>query len=653
MDKISKILILIIIWNLNIAAAQAQNKLIKINVTPDSKDWNYKLNQQSFFEVTVTRDGKLIQDDFEISYELSNDMMNPHQSAKVKLENGRATIKGGTMKKPGFLRCRVFLQLNEKKYEGRATAGFNPELIKPTVKMPVDFLTFWKNSIIENQKIPMNPNLRLLPEKCTDKIKVFELSFNNYRTGSKMYGILCVPKAPGKYPAFMRVPGAGVTAVNGDIKNAEKGAITLSLAIHGIPVTMQRNVYADLVGGALYQYGMINFDNKDNVYYKRVYLGCVRAVDYIFSMPEFDGENLIVHGGSQGGALSIVTAALDSRVKACVSFYPALSDMTGYLNKRAGGWPHLFRNSSDSRAVLAEKAKISAYYDVVNFARLLSVPVFYGFGYNDMVCPPTTSFSVYNVITSVKTICIKPEIDHYAHPEMWGEAWKWAYSIVGLQTVVQEQDKCQSLFSSMNDTVSWRSSRTEFFPTAGWVYKDGELTLTAGRKGGDLITRKQYTDFELSLEFKLTKKVNSGVKYFVNRMTDKSTGKISWIGFEYQIIDDFSGEEIPSYEGAKGSTGALYLIYEPIPEHKKLKPVGEWNSMRIVVIGKRVEHWLNGKKVIDVNIESDDFKKRVSETKFANYEAFGKMNGGHILLQDHGNEITYRNIVISENSKNN
>lgn len=211
----------------------------------------------------------------------------------------------------------------------------------------------------------------------------------------------------------------------------------------------------------------------------------------------------------------------------------------------------------------------------------------------------------------------------------------------------------QSLFSSMSDTILWMSNRSKFFPSAGWTFQDGELTLSAGRKGGDLITRKQYTDFEFSLEFKLTKMVNSGVKYFVNQMTDKSNGKTGWIGFEYQIIDDFSGNEIPAYEGVKGSTGALYLIYEPDSDKKTLKPVGEWNSMRIVVDGKKVEHWLNGKKVVDIEIDSDDFRRRVSETKFANYDDYGKMKGGHILLQDHGNEISYRNIVINDKSKNN
>ena len=217
---------------------------------------------------------------------------------------------------------------------------------------------------------------------------------------------------------------------------------------------------------------------------------------------------------------------------------------------------------------------------------------------------------------------------------------------------IQSNDKrAQSLFSSLSDTILWRSSRSTFFPKEGWSFENGELKLSAGRAGGDLITRKRYTDFEMSLEFKMKKMVNSGVKYFVNRMTDKSNNRTGWIGFEYQIIDDFSAAKIKGYEGPKGSTGALYLIYAPDLDKKRLYAPDEWNSMRIVVGGTHVEHWLNGEKVVDANIDSDDFRKRVAETKFANYDEFGKIREGHILLQDHGDEISFRNIILLDNSK--
>lgn len=209
----------------------------------------------------------------------------------------------------------------------------------------------------------------------------------------------------------------------------------------------------------------------------------------------------------------------------------------------------------------------------------------------------------------------------------------------------------QSLFSSMNDTILWMSDHSSFFPKEGWSFENGELKLSPGRVGGNLITRKRYSDFELSLEFKMTKMGNSGVKYFLNRMTNKSNNLSEWIGFEYQIIDDFNSDNIKGFEGAKGSTGALYLIYAPDPDNKKLHGPGKWNSMRVIVDGTHVEHWLNGEKVVSADIDSDDFRKRVAETKFANYADYGKLREGHIMLQDHGDEIAFRNIFLLDNSK--
>ena len=207
---------------------------------------------------------------------------------------------------------------------------------------------------------------------------------------------------------------------------AENGFITFRIGIHGIPVDMPRKYYDELAAGPLNDYPRIRLDDRDNYYYKRVYLGCIRAVDFIYSLPQFDGNNLCVQGGSQGGALSIVTAALDDRVKCLVAYYPALCDLTGYLHERAGGWPHLFRK--DGPSFSDEQVETSRYYDVVNFARILKTPGFYTWGYNDMVCPPTSMYSAYNVIAAPKELFLAQETGHYNYPEQWVKAWEWMIS---------------------------------------------------------------------------------------------------------------------------------------------------------------------------------------------------------------------------------
>ena len=148
-------------------------------------------------------------------------------------------------------------------------------------------------------------------------------------------------------------------------------------------------------------------------------------MDYLFSRDEFDGKNLIVWGGSQGGALSIVTAALDNRVKGLVSLYPALSDMTGYLHGRAGGWPHMFNEQNAPFMAKEDKINASAYYDVVNFARFVTVPGFYTWGYNDETCPPTSYYAAYNQIKAPKELFVAKETGHFSIPEQRIKIQEW------------------------------------------------------------------------------------------------------------------------------------------------------------------------------------------------------------------------------------
>lgn len=425
------ILTLALFFSIATLFAQLREQMLKVIVTPNHADWKYKPGEQVKFDVKVLKSNVLLSD-VEVRYEVMQDMMPALKKESLRLKDGTLTIKAGTMNTPGFLRCRVWAKFEGRNYEGRATAAFSPENIKPVATLPADFTEFWKKAKEENTKIPMDARLRLLPDRCTEKVDVYEVNIQNHRIGNRLYGILCMPKAPGKYPALLRIPGAGVRPYPGLIAEAEKGMITLEIGIHGIPVTMEPFIYDNLLNGGLYNYQYANWDSRDDVYYKRVYLGCVRAVDYIFSIPQFDGENVMVQGVSQGGALSIITAALDPRIKGLVSFYPALCDLNGYTQDRAGGWPHLFKNDTDPPEVLKQKLKTASYYDVVNFARMVKVPGYYYFGYNDMVCPPTSMYAAYNTITASKTLELMEEAAHFAYPEHWDKARNWIYSSFGL-----------------------------------------------------------------------------------------------------------------------------------------------------------------------------------------------------------------------------
>ena len=391
-------------------------KMIKVSVAPDHADWTYKTGEKVKFRVQITKNSEPLQN-VNVKYEVGPEMMPAVKKDSLQLKEGYLIIEGGTMKEPGFLRCTVVAEVNGYSYRGLATAGFNPELIKPTTELPADFNEFWEKAKDDATSVPFDSRLVLLPERCTENVNVYHASFQYYKPGTRIYGILCIPKKPGKYPALLRVPGAGVRPYSGDIEMAEHGIITFEIGIHGIPVTMEESFYDLLRYNALEGYWLFNNDDRDRYYFKHVYIGCSRAVDFIYSLPEFDGVTLGVNGQSQGGGLSIITAVLNSRVKFLAAYWPGLCDLTGYLHNRAGGWPQVSSNK--------DKIETSKYYDAVNFARMLKVSGFYSWGYNDVSCPPTSMYSAYNVINAPKELFLVQETGHWTYPEQIDRGRQW------------------------------------------------------------------------------------------------------------------------------------------------------------------------------------------------------------------------------------
>lgn len=401
--------------------AQPRRQLISVEVAPTDPDWTYESGDRIDFQVQVLRAGHPVPN-VEIRYEIGLEQLPAIESGTKVLKTGTATITGKKMKTAGFMRCQVWAEVDGETHRGYGTAGVAPHTIQPVVTLPADFVSFWDDAKAELAQLPIDARMTLLPERGTDKTDVYHVNLQNIGS-SRYYGILCVPKKPGSYPAILNVPGAGARPYYGDVGRADKGAITLTIGIHGMSVILDQSVYQDLMRSGLSGYWINKLDDRDAYYYKRVYLGCVRAIDFIFSLPAFDGQNLAVTGGSQGGALSIVTAGLDDRVTALAAFYPALCDLTGYFEGRAGGWPHMFKNfDKDMHPGWAE---VAAYYDVVNFARQVQAPGWYSWGYNDNVCPPTSMYAAYNVIPAPKELHIALETAHWTFPEQRDWATEW------------------------------------------------------------------------------------------------------------------------------------------------------------------------------------------------------------------------------------
>lgn len=412
---------MIIIMGVSVMAQPRATK-VQVYLVPNHADALYKIGENAKVKVSVTDCGMALSD-VVIKYEVSEDLMTPHITKSITLKGDEGEINLGTMKKSGYLRVKATAEKDGKKYSTISTVGFEPEKLQPTVTQPDDFKAFWDAQLESARKIDLQPTMTLIPERCTDKVNVYHISYRNINN-TRMYGMLTMPKAEGKYPAILRFPGAGVGEKSGDIGHAARGAIILEFGIHGIPVNLTGStIYSDLNGGALASYPTYNIDNRYSYYYKRVYVGCVRGIDFLASLPQFNGK-LGTFGGSQGGALSIVTSALDSRINATVAYFPALCDLEGYTHERAGGWPHVFKSKDNCTP---EKLKTARYYDVTNFARNLTAPVKYFLGYNDLTCAPTTTHSTYNIITAPKSLIIGENNGHWLYTEQTNALWDWMF----------------------------------------------------------------------------------------------------------------------------------------------------------------------------------------------------------------------------------
>lgn len=398
-------------------SAQIRGTNIVVSVTPDHQDWNYKVGEKASFVVNVRKSGTLL-NQVKVDYE-AGPVMYPNTKKTLTLKDG--TMKwSGEMKTPGFYRLKVVAHVDGKDYEGLCTAAFSPEKIKPFAQEPKDFDDFWKKALDEARQIDLNPTKVLLPERCTKDVNVYEVSYQNNRWGSKMYGILSIPVKPGKYPALLRVPGAGVRPYSGDTYTAPGKCIVLEIGIHGVPVTMEQKVYDDLANAALNGYWDTNLENPDRNAYKRVVTGAVKGVDMIASLDEWDGKTVGVTGSSQGGFLSLAVAALDKRVTFLAAVHDAMCDYEAELHGVAGGWPHYFYHAK-MNAITKARLEGARYYDGVNFARRITVPGWYSFGYNDEVVPPTSAYGLYNTIKAPKILSLYQMTGHFWYQEQWDE----------------------------------------------------------------------------------------------------------------------------------------------------------------------------------------------------------------------------------------
>lgn len=209
--------------------------------------------------------------------------------------------------------------------------------------------------------------------------------------------------------------------------------------------------------------------------------------------------------------------------------------------------------------------------------------------------------------------------------------------VVGAQA--KTKDGWLSLFDGKT-LNGWKNVQRDTLPEKSWSIDTGELTFDPAKgHGGDIITTRSFKDFDFSAEFKISEGGNSGIKYFLLPNTS--------LGCEYQIIDDMKHADAKLGINGNRKTGSLYDIM-PANTNKAYKPAGSWNTARIVVKGNRVEHWLNGVKILEYERRSEAFKQAISKSKFKTTQGFAEVASSPVLLQAHGDKVTFRNIKIKE-----
>jgi cephalosporin-C deacetylase-like acetyl esterase len=385
---------------------------------PNHADWVYQIGEEAEVEVQFYKYG--IPRDGEVTYSIGTDLLDADMQGTAHLKGGRCVIKMGTAHTPCFRDLRLTLKLDGTVYQHHVKVGFSPEKIRPYTQEPKDFHAFWEDSKREAQAYPMKVTKEHVKEASDERTDCYLVRIELNRQHQAMYGFLMMPKdaKAGSCPVVLTPPGAGIKRIKDLTAHdayAEKGMIRFMVEIHGLNPLMPEAYYEDVRGafdnrvkGYLYQ----GLDHRDHYYMKHVYLGLMRCLDFLTSLPEWDGKNVITQGGSQGGALALITASLDQRVTLCVANHPALSDMSAAIDPtRTHGYPHF----TTREGMLTEAhLRTLPYFDVVCFAPYIKAKTFMTWGYNDNTCPPTTSYTVWNLLQCEKESLVTPINEHWA-----------------------------------------------------------------------------------------------------------------------------------------------------------------------------------------------------------------------------------------------
>ncbi len=371
----------------------------QLTVETDNPTAYYEAGDNMNFVVTSGSSGTV---EYTISYhKFAPDI----ETGTIDVSGGQAAYIPFSSDDPTMVTCKVRKGSNSDE----AAAAFSPYDIESFVAEPTDFDAFWNTQLADLANVPMDAQLQYYEQ--TDYTKTYKLelaSIDNWR----VYGYITIPEGTGPFPAILTLPPYGDNAniVTPAETIAERGgAISVAINIHNVePDEQDSNAYENS-----------DVTDKEGYYYRYSILGAVRAIDYIFSRDDFDGESMGVVGVSQGGGLSTIVAGLDQRVNLLVQSNGTMGQHSGHAFDRAAGFPYYVRGAENENIDIQQVVDASRYYDAIFFAKRYNGPSLSIISYLDDICPPATVFAFYDQFRGPKVLLHAKELGHTHPNEYW------------------------------------------------------------------------------------------------------------------------------------------------------------------------------------------------------------------------------------------
>lgn len=411
----------------NITMAQ-ESKDVSLTIIPKDGKYLYQTGEKATMDVRLNGPGGSAGTGT-VNYRLSFNGKDTIKKGTVKLKNGRARLDS-TLCQPGFLLCQVSAVVNGDTLRAACGFGFDVEKIHASGMLPRHFDRFWREAKAELLRIPLDAVLEEVEAVDPGDAKRFKVSLAMVG-GSRVYGWLHLPEGKGPFPVVLSIPGSGVGRTGRFAGFTEAGIAVLAIEIHGLKPGKQEIIgavqwirpaddeirhFVKLQAGMLAGYHSFGMEDPYRYYHRRSLQAAMRALDYLYSRPDMDTSRIIVFGGSQGGGLSLLTAAIDKRVNAVVATVPA------FCNNEKGFHP--LQDIKDQRH-RQKVIRTMSYYDAALAAPLIKVPVLIGVGFIDNTCPPANVYSMFNNLGGPKKIENFYTTGHGSPPNWRAETIQW------------------------------------------------------------------------------------------------------------------------------------------------------------------------------------------------------------------------------------